>query len=180
MAEHERADYVEDDGFWKQLDQTNYKALVDDNIRQLAWNNPRQDTIARQQEEMFQDVRAQRDQLFAQFLQLNANSLDLARNLSNNAVRMASDGHTLSIKQLDTAADDNVATSIGAKVAQDVVPEINNAIKAATADASIGAGGATALAAYNAQTTQAIEQLAQAVMALQSVVLGQVTANKEA
>jgi len=168
---------------YERIDRLNYKTTADTHAEGMAllpsMERRHADaaayTLARQQEELFQDIRSQRDQLFSQFLQMNANSVDLARNLASNhsdvARRQSADAATLSNKILDKDTDDNIASTIGGKVSQDLVPEINNAVKAATASAQTGASGAVGLTALNASTATNLSQMtaviSQAAQALQ-------------
>lgn len=168
---------------YERIDRLNYKTTADTHAEGMAllpsMERRHADsaayTLARQQEELFQDVRSQRDQLFAQFLQLNNNTINQAQALSANhqdmARRTAADAQTLSNKILDKDVDDNIGSSIGAKVAQDLVPEINNAVKSATASAQTGASGAVGLTALNASTATNLSQMtaviSQAAQALQ-------------
>lgn len=169
---------------YERVDRLNYKGKADDHIALQtqaqvdahAFANQTQAAIVQQQREGVADVRAQRDQLFAQFLQLNANSIDMARGLTANTIdlarRTAADAQTMSVKELQPKETNEVTSeSIGAKVAQEVVPEINNAVKMAAADVANSAAGAQGLTAYNTSATTNLGQLTatmlQAAQALQ-------------
>lgn len=165
------------------VDQLNYKGKADDHIATQtqalldghAFANQTQAAIIQQQREGVQDVRAQRDQLFAQFLQLNANSIDMARGLTANSVdlarRTAADAQTMSVKELQPKETNEVTSEgVAAKVMQDIEPEIHAAVKSAAAGLASSTAGAQGTVAYNTaaatnlgQMTAVIAQAAQAM-----------------
>jgi len=171
---------------YERIDRLNYKDRADRNVDHgdelytrrsneaadaHAFANQTQAAIIQQQREGIEDVRSQRDQLFAQFLQLNATSIDLSRSLTANSAdlarRTAADGQTMSVAYLEpTGTDENISSTIGAqastaagKAVADLAPEINNSIKAAVAESAQNTVGATGQAAYGASTAQVIAEM---------------------
>ena len=105
---------------------------------------------------MFSALMSERQQLFGNLMTLatevNANHVDIAR-------RTAADAQTLSIKTLDKDTNEVSSEGIGAKVTQDIVPEINNAVKSAVAMRTESGSDAQSMTALNAATATNLSQM---------------------
>jgi hypothetical protein len=169
---------------YERIDRLNYKGKADDHIAfqtqalvdMHGFSNASQSAILQQQREGFDSIVSQRDQLFSQFLQLNAISIDAARASTANTVdlarRTSSDAQTMSVKELQPKETSEITSeAVATKAMQDLVPEINNAVKAAVADLSTSTAGAQGMTALNTSATTNLSQLTavmqQAAQALQ-------------
>ena len=181
---------------YERIDRLNYKDRADRNVdhgdelytERREWSNQAQRAVSTQQEAGIQDIRSQRDVLFAAMMserqqlfgnlmtlttEVNANHVDLAR-------RTSADAQTLSIKQLDKDTTDVTSEGIGAKVSQDLVPEINNAVKAAVAVnagsvstaqglGDLNAANINSMASMLAQMQAAAQAMQQAAVSIQAL-----------
>ena len=160
---------------YERIDRLNYKDRADRNVdhgdelytERREWSNQAQRAVSTQQEAAIQDIRSQRDVMFSALMserqQLFGNLMTLATEVNANHVdvarRTAADAQTLSIKTLDKDTNEISSEGIGAKVAQDLVPEINNAVKAATAINTGSVSTAQGLGDVNAATAMNLSQM---------------------
>ena len=160
---------------YERIDRLNYKDRADRHVdhsdelftQRREWGNQAQRAVSTQQEEAVQDIRSQRDVMFNALMserqQLFSNLMTLSTSVNATHVdasrRAVADAQTLSIKTLDKDTNEVNSESIGAKVAQDIVPEINNAVKSAVAMRSESGSDAQSMVAMNAAAATNLSQM---------------------